>query len=82
MKGIDPNGTDKERAADETAWFKTHPVITAENREKNRAIGLKNKGFLDGKGCRKDLPKTVPKGGSGEKGSWIPPAPDYAGKHG
>jgi hypothetical protein len=72
IKGIDPDGTDKERAAGEAAWFKVHPVITAENREKNRAIGLKNKGFLDGGGCKNDLSKT----GSGEvpeeKGSLIP----------
>jgi hypothetical protein len=43
-------------------------VITAENREKNRAIGLKNKGFLDGKGCKNDPPKTGRDGVSSEKG--------------
>jgi hypothetical protein len=43
MKGIDPDGTDKERAADEAAWFKVHPVMTAENREKMRAIAEKNR---------------------------------------
>jgi hypothetical protein len=74
MKGIDPDGTDKERAADEAAWFQAHPVITAENREINRAIGQKNKGFLDGKGCKKGLSKTGLDGVSGEKGTWIPPA--------
>jgi hypothetical protein len=36
MKGIDPDGTDRERAADETAWFKAHLVITAEERERLR----------------------------------------------
>jgi hypothetical protein len=82
MKGIDPDGTDKERAADEAAWFKAHPVITAENREKNRAIGLKNKGFLDGNGCKKDRSKTGLDGVSGEKGSWIPPTQEQALKHG
>jgi hypothetical protein len=39
MKGIDPNGTDRERERDEAAWFVTHPVITAEEREKMRAQG-------------------------------------------
>jgi hypothetical protein len=74
MKGIDPDGTDQVRAAGEAAWFKAHPVITAENREKNRAIGLKNKGFLDGKGGKNDPPKTGQDGVSEEKGNWIPPA--------
>jgi hypothetical protein len=46
MKGIDPDGTDKERAADEAAWFKAHPVITAEMREKMRADGEKKKELL------------------------------------
>jgi hypothetical protein len=46
MKGIDPDGTDKERAAGEAAWFKAHPVITAEEREKLRAQGEKNQGVL------------------------------------
>jgi hypothetical protein len=74
MKGIDPDGTDEKRAAGEAAWFKAHPVMTAELREKNRAIGLKNKGFLDGNGCKNDPPKTGPDGVPKEKGSWIPPA--------
>jgi hypothetical protein len=42
IKGIDPNGTDTERAAGEAAWFKAHPVITGELREKSRAMMLKN----------------------------------------
>jgi hypothetical protein len=37
IKGIDPNGTDKERAADEAAWFKRHPVITETEKEAMRA---------------------------------------------
>jgi hypothetical protein len=78
IKGIDPDGTDKERAADEAAWFKAHPVITAENREKNRAVGLKNKGFLDGGGCKNDPPKTGLDGVPGEKGNWMPPNPNRA----
>jgi hypothetical protein len=74
MKGIDPDGTDKERAADEAAWFKEHPAISAEERERNRGIGLKNKRFLDGDGGKKGRSKTGREGVSGEKGSWIPPA--------
>jgi hypothetical protein len=46
MKGIDPNGDDREREKWEAAWFKAHPVITAEEREKNQAWGEKNKGAL------------------------------------
>jgi hypothetical protein len=76
MKGIDPDGTDKERAAGEAAWFMAHPVISAEERERNRVIGLKNKGFLDGAGGKNDRSKTGPDGDSGEKGSYIPPALD------
>jgi hypothetical protein len=30
----------REQTADEAAWFKDHPAITAEEREKARAIGL------------------------------------------
>jgi hypothetical protein len=39
IKGIDPDGTDKERAADELAWFAKHPAITAEERERSRELG-------------------------------------------
>jgi hypothetical protein len=46
MKGIDPDGTDKERVAGEAAWFKAHPAITAEKREKLKAIGEKKQGVL------------------------------------
>jgi hypothetical protein len=46
MKGIDPDGTDQERAADEAAWLTAHPVITAEERERNRTIMAKNRAFL------------------------------------
>jgi hypothetical protein len=78
MKGIDPDGTDKERAADETAWFKAHPLITAELREKSRATMLKNKALEPGHGMKKTpsnlgldiLPE--------EKGNLIPPAGDRA----
>jgi hypothetical protein len=53
IKGIDPDGTDKERAAWEAAWFKAHPVITAELREKSRAMMLKNKALEPGLGTEK-----------------------------
>jgi hypothetical protein len=78
MKGIDPDGTDEKRAADETAWFKTHPLITAELREKSRAMMLKNKALEPGLGAKKtplNLGLDVP---PGEKGSLIPPAGDRA----
>jgi hypothetical protein len=38
LKGIDPDGTDEERSDDEAVWLMAHPVITAEERERNRAI--------------------------------------------
>jgi hypothetical protein len=34
IKGIDPDGTDRERAAGEAAWFKAHPAITEEQKKK------------------------------------------------
>jgi hypothetical protein len=46
IKGIDPDGTDRERAADETAWLTAHPAITAEQKEKLRAEGEKKKEIL------------------------------------
>jgi hypothetical protein len=73
VKGIDPDGTDKERAADETAWFKAHPVITKEEREKYKAtaekLNAKSLGFLG----RKGVNPCALNGGSEEKGTWIPP---------
>jgi hypothetical protein len=39
IKGIDPDGTDAERERDEAAWFKAHPAITAEERERLREQG-------------------------------------------
>jgi hypothetical protein len=74
MKGIDPDGTDRERAAGETAWFKEHPVMTAEERQRRRITGLKNKGFINGKGCEKDRLLTGLDEVSGKKSSWISPA--------
>jgi hypothetical protein len=78
MKGIDPDGTEEEQVADEAAWLKVHPVMTAETREKKRAIGHKNKGFINGTGGEKDPLLTGPDEVSGKKGSWIPPRPDHA----
>jgi hypothetical protein len=74
IKGIDPDGTDKERAAGEAAWFKEHPVMTAEERQRRRITGLKNKGFINGSGCENDRLLTGPDEVSGKKGIWIPPA--------
>jgi hypothetical protein len=48
VKGIDPDGTDNERAEAETAWLKAHPAITETEREILRARGKKNKAFLTG----------------------------------
>jgi hypothetical protein len=74
MKGIDPDGTDTERAAGEAAWFKAHPVITKEEREKYKAtaekLNAKSLGFQD----RKDGNPCALNGESKEKGSLIPPA--------
>jgi hypothetical protein len=55
MNGIDPNGTDTERAAWEAAWFKAHPVITAELREKRRAVAKKNRASVLGVGDKKTV---------------------------
>jgi hypothetical protein len=74
MKGIDPDGTDKERAADEAAWFNAHPVMTAEERQRRRITGLKNKGFINGNGCEKGRLLTGLDALPEEKGTWIPPA--------
>jgi hypothetical protein len=42
--------------------------------EKRRAAGLKNKGFINGSGCKKDLLETGLNGVPEKKGNWIPPA--------
>jgi hypothetical protein len=78
MKGIDPNGSEEERAACEAAWFKSHPVITAEERERNRALAAKNRAFLAGHETVKTAPEQGLNGVSGEKGTWIPPAANGA----
>jgi hypothetical protein len=81
IKGIDPDGTDRERVADEAAWFKAHPVITEEERERNRALAVKSRAFGAGFGAAKTAPEQGLNVISGEKGSWIPPAPEKAQKH-
>jgi hypothetical protein len=72
MKGIDPDGTDKERAADEAAWFKARPVITEEEREKKRSVAVKNFASALGVGTEKTTPHWGLNAVSGKKGSWIP----------
>jgi hypothetical protein len=78
MRGIDPDGTDKEREAGEAAWFKAHPVITAETREKLKAGGEKKKELLHRARLKKMLPDIGPDALPGEKGTWIPPAGNEA----
>jgi hypothetical protein len=68
IKGIDPNGTDTERAADEAAWFTAHPVITAGERERNRAMMTKNRAFLAGSGTGKTTPEQGLNAVPGKKG--------------
>jgi hypothetical protein len=72
LKGIDPGGTDKERAAGEAAWFKAHPVITAEEREKLRAQGEKNQGVLALHRASKKTFPPCPEALPGEKGIQVP----------
>jgi hypothetical protein len=78
MKGIDPDGTDTERAADERAWFKAHPVMTAEMRDQLRANGEKKKELLHRARLKKMRSNIGPDGLSGEKGTWIPLTGDKA----
>jgi hypothetical protein len=72
MKGIDPDGTDKERAADEAAWFKAHPVITAEEREKMRESAMKNIASVSGNSNQKTASYRGPDALPGEKGIQVP----------
>jgi hypothetical protein len=69
MKGIESDGTDRERAAGEAAWFTAHPVMTAEERQRRRITGLNNKRFINGRGCEKERVLTGLDGVSGKKGS-------------
>jgi hypothetical protein len=72
MKGIDPDGTDKERAADETAWFKAHPVITEEERKRMRVSTEKLNALSSGFKSKKDPFPRASDGVSGEKGIQVP----------
>jgi hypothetical protein len=78
MKGIDPDGTDRELATNEAAWFKAHPVITAEMREKLRAGGEKKRELLHRTRLKKMRSNIGPDALHGEKGTWIPPVPEKA----
>jgi hypothetical protein len=69
MKGVDPDGTDREREKDEAAWFKAHPAITAEEREKMRVRGEKNQGSLSLHRASKKAFPPCPDVVSGKKGS-------------
>jgi hypothetical protein len=69
MKGIDPDGTDEKRAADETAWFKAHPVMTAELREKLKADGEKKRELLHRARLKKARSNIGPDVVSEKKGS-------------
>jgi hypothetical protein len=68
IKGIDPDGTDKERAAGEAAWFKAHPVITAEEREKMRATALEKGGLATVIKRKNSTSELGPDALSGKKG--------------
>jgi hypothetical protein len=52
--------------------------MTAEERQRRRITGLKNKGFINGGSCEKDPLLTGLNEVSGEKGTWIPPAANGA----
>jgi hypothetical protein len=78
VKGIDPNGTDKERAAGETAWFTAHPVITKEEREKYRATAGKLNAESLGFQGKKRINPCASNGVPEEKGSLIPPTGNRA----
>jgi hypothetical protein len=69
MKGIDPDGTDEKRAADEAAWFKAHPAMTAELKEKLKAGGEKKRELLHRARLKKTQPNIGPDVVSEKKGS-------------
>jgi hypothetical protein len=68
MKGVDPDGDERERATWETAWFKAHPAMTAETREKLRAGGEKKRELLHRARMKKTQSTIGPDGAAGEKG--------------
>ncbi|MDR2177543.1 MAG: hypothetical protein LBP20_05815 [Treponema sp.] len=69
MRGIDPNGDERERAAWEAAWFKAHPAMTAETREKLRAGGEKKRELLHRARLKKTQPNIGPDRAPEKKGS-------------
>jgi hypothetical protein len=75
IKGIDPDGTDKERTAGEDAWLKAHPVITVEQREKMKAEGEKKTALLHRARLEKTRLNIGPDVISGKKGIQIPLSP-------
>jgi hypothetical protein len=77
MKGIDPDGTDKERAVDEAAWFKAHPVITEEEREKMRITAIEKGGLITVIGHKKSASEQGLDGVPGKKGIQVPLSPGY-----
>ena len=74
VKGIDPDGTDRERAADEATWFKVHPVITREERENYKATAEKLNAKSLGVQGRNGVNPCALNGVSEKKGTGIPPA--------
>jgi hypothetical protein len=78
MKGVDPDGTDRERAADEAAWFKAHPAITVEEREKLRAKAEKINALSLGFQSKKGINPCALEGGTGKKGIQVPLSPEGA----
>jgi hypothetical protein len=78
IKGVDPDGMDKERIVAEAAWFKDHPAITEEEREKLRAKGLKNTAQLAKARASKNGFPPCADTPSDKKGIQIPPAPESA----
>ncbi|MDR1929860.1 MAG: hypothetical protein LBQ44_04435 [Treponema sp.] len=81
IKGVDPDGTNKERAADETAWFKNHPALkpkTPEELEKSRDRMLQKWAVKRGRDY-KNTPSNVGLDDQyGKKGIQVPPAPERA----
>jgi hypothetical protein len=69
IKSVDPDGTDRERAANDAAWFKAHPSFTEEKREKMKADGKKKTALLHRARLKKTLPDIGPEALPGKKGS-------------
>jgi hypothetical protein len=72
LKGIDPDGSDHERETAIQMWLAAHPVITAEEREKKRLVGVRNLAGSLGAGALKTTPHWGLNAQSGGTGSFIP----------